>query len=76
MSNAIAAAARLINNFDDLPVPVQMGIADMVFNMGQRAFSQFQNFIAAIENNDYETAAAEMENSAWFGQVGRRAADF
>jgi lysozyme len=59
--------------FHDLD-PVRASIVvDMVFNMGLTRFSGFVRTIRALERQDYQTAAAEMQDSKWFRQTGRRA---
>jgi lysozyme len=45
----------------------------MVFNIGANGVERFRKMIAAIEAGDYRLAAAEMQNSRWFNQVGARA---
>jgi GH24 family phage-related lysozyme (muramidase) len=70
---AIDAASEAIANFDDLSDEKQTVLVDMVFNLGAAGFRAFRRMIAAVEAEDWETAASEMENSAWYGQVGPRA---
>lgn len=48
-------------------------IINMVFNLGVSGVSKFKNMIAAIYDGDYELASAEMMDSKWATQVGRRA---
>lgn len=50
-------------------------VADMVFNLGLSGFLKFKDTIAAIRSRNWEGAADEMKNSAWYGQVGNRAAE-
>lgn len=45
---------------------------DMLFNLGEKRFSKFKNFIKAIEDEDENSMLAEMVDSTWFKQVGRR----
>lgn len=58
------------NNLDEVR---QRVIVNMAFNMGINGVHGFPAMIAAITAKDYDKAAFEMENSAWFGQVGQRA---
>lgn len=51
----------------------QMALADMCFNLGWPRLSQFKRMFAAIEAGDFDAAAAEMLDSLWAKQVGRRA---
>lgn len=48
-------------------------IVNMCFNLGITRLVGFKKALAAMEKGDYETAAREMENSAWYTQVGPRA---
>lgn len=48
-------------------------LVNMAFNLGPR-LGEFKKFIAAVNAGDWATAAAEMQDSAWWGQVGARAA--
>lgn len=48
-------------------------ILDLQFNLGASTFAKFKKFIAAMALKDYEAAAKELEASAWYGQVGKRA---
>lgn len=45
---------------------------DMLFNLGEKRFSKFKNFLKAIEDEDENSILAEMVDSTWFKQVGRR----
>ena len=63
---------RLINNFDLLPDEAKVVIGNMEFNLGRSRLSKFTKFIKAVKTADWDTAAAEMENSNWYHQVGDR----
>jgi lysozyme len=45
----------------------------MSFNLGYQRLSLFRKLIAAVKSSDWNAAAAEMQNSNWAKQVGRRA---
>ena len=51
----------------------QRVLVDMGFNLGIPTLLKFQNMWAAIEEEDFETAADEAMDSRWAKQVGRRA---
>jgi lysozyme len=54
--------------------PVRQGvIINMGFNMGVPRLSGFHNMIRAVADGNWVQAAAEMKDSAWYGQVGVRA---
>lgn len=48
-------------------------LANMSFNLGVTRLRGFKRMWAAIEDNNFETAAAEMLDSKWATQVGARA---
>jgi lysozyme len=51
----------------------QRVMVNMCFNLGYPRLSKFKNFLAAMQENDFETAAVEMMDSKWANQVGKRA---
>lgn len=73
MYDALVQAKQVITNFDSLPILRQVVIVNMIFNLGLNKFLEFKKTIAAVNNNDFKTAAAEMRNSRWYIQVGKRA---
>jgi lysozyme len=48
-------------------------LANMCFNLGYTRLSKFKKFIAALQEQNWETAAVEMMDSRWATQVGARA---
>jgi len=48
-------------------------LIDMTFNLGIAGLRTFKRFLAAVESGDYHTAAADMLESRWARQVGKRA---
>lgn len=77
LDTAMADAAQRVPSFWNLPDDAQLGVVDMVFNLGGPRFSGFVNLIAALSNTppDFLTAAAQMGDSRWAKQVPNRAAD-
>ena len=59
--------------FKDLTDNRQDVIVEMLFNLGLTRFKNFKKTIMAIENKDFASAADEMLDSRWAGQVGQRA---
>jgi lysozyme len=45
---------------------------DMCYNLGLKGLLGFNHFLAAIKMRDWLSAAASLENSLWYKQVGRR----
>ena len=60
--------------FRDLDNTARAGaVVDMIYNLGLSGFKKFKKFIEAMNKRDYIKAVMELEDSAWFNQVGRRA---
>jgi len=47
-------------------------LTELAFNMGIHKLQGFHNMLAACSSADWPTAANELQNSVWFGQVGQR----
>lgn len=47
-------------------------LTDMCFNLGITRLKTMKRFLSALAQKDYNTALAEMIDSAWFEQVGCR----
>lgn len=52
----------------------QRVVANLAFNLGIGKLLGFKNALGAMQRGAYAIAAAAMRNSAWFSQVGDRAA--
>ena len=63
----------LYDDFDDLPEEAQLIIANMMFNLGRPRLSNFKNMKVAVTERDWNKAADEMIDSAWYKQVPNRA---
>jgi GH24 family phage-related lysozyme (muramidase) len=72
VDNAVAGARPVVSKFDEVNLARQIVMVDMVFNLGEAGFQNFRNAITAIGRSDFEAAANEMQDSAWFRQVGNR----
>jgi len=53
----------------------QSVIINMGFNLGVQGLLNFRRMISAFAKGDYATAADEMLDSRWAGQVGNRATE-
>ncbi|WP_018691912.1 glycoside hydrolase family protein [Algicola sagamiensis] len=51
----------------------QIVLLNMAFNLGVQGLLDFKQMFAALEVEDYDTAADEMLDSRWAVQVGKRA---
>jgi lysozyme len=63
----------LYPDFDDLPEEAQLIIANMMFNMGRPRLSKFKGMKRGVDTRDWNAAADEMVDSAWYRQVTNRA---
>ena len=59
-----------VNSLDE---PRRIVLVNMCFNMGISRLLHFQKMLAALQSGDYQKAADEMIDSAWYKQVGVRA---
>ena len=75
LSNDIDDAVTDLRNFDwfeDLDPVRKKVVIDMRYNLGPTRFRQFRRMIAALAVGDYKVASWEMQDSAWYHQVGNR----
>ena len=63
----------LYDDFDELPEEAQLIIANMMFNLGRPRLSKFKGMKAGVDSRDWNKAADEMIDSAWYRQVPNRA---
>jgi lysozyme len=65
--------SRVLPGFTSLDDTRQHVLMDMCFNLGTAGLLKFKAMLAAVEARDFDRAAAEMLDSAWARQVGKRA---
>ena len=63
----------LYGDFNELPEEAQLIIANMMFNLGRTRLSKFKGMKAGVDSRDWNKAADEMIDSAWYRQVPNRA---
>ncbi len=71
--NVLRDCHILYEDFDDLPEEAQQVIANMMFNMGRPRLSKFKGMKRGVDSRDWNAAADEMVDSAWYRQVTNRA---
>ena len=71
-TSELTSALRFYSQLDDVRQAV---LINMHFNLGLTRLLTFRKTLAAIGQDDYETAAAEMLDSRWARQVGQRAVE-
>ena len=63
----------LYSDFHNLPEEAQQVIANMMFNLGRPRLSKFAGMKRGVDARDWNQAAEEMVDSAWYRQVTNRA---
>ena len=71
--NVLRDCNILYEDFDDLPEEAQQVIANMMFNLGRPRLSKFAGMKRGVDARDWNAAADEMVDSAWYRQVTKRA---
>ena len=66
-------AAQRIPSFDRLNTAGQGALTDLTFNMGPSWIDKWPMLKKQLAANDVAGAAANLESSKWYGQVGSRA---
>ena len=66
-------AAQRIPSFDKLNTKGQAALTDLTFNMGNSWIDKWPMLKKQLASNDMAAAAANLESSKWYGQVGKRA---
>jgi len=72
VEDATNIAINVVPNFFLLCRARQFALIDMAFVLGARGLRSFKKMLAAIELGDFHEAAAQAEDSKWFGQVKSR----
>ena len=63
----------LYTDFHYLPEEAQQIIANMMFNLGRPRLTKFGGMKRGVDDRDWDAAADEMVDSAWYRQVTNRA---
>ena len=71
--NVLRDCDILYEDFGDLPEEAQQVIANMMFNMGRPRLSKFKGMKRGVDSRNWNAAADEMVDSAWYRQVTNRA---
>ena len=58
---------------NDVQVAIQHVLINMSFQLGKPRLSKFKKMIAAVEAEDYQEMANQMEDSLWYKQTTNRA---
>ena len=74
LQEAIRGAKELMEEHGcaDIDERAEEILIEMVFQLGRTGVSKFRNMLQACREHDWNRMAAEMQDSRWFHQVGRR----
>ena len=70
---AVNDCISIFDNFDNLPEDAQHVFINMAFQLGGPRLRKFKKMIAAVNDGDWDEAAAQMEDSRWYKQTTNRA---
>ena len=73
IETVLSDCETLYPNFNSLPEEAQLIIANMMFNLGYPRLSKFKGMKSGVDSRDWNKAADEMVDSAWYRQVTNRA---
>ena len=73
VETVLSDCSILYDDFNDLPEEAQLIIANMMFNLGRPRLSKFKGMKKGVDTRDWNKAADEMVDSAWYRQVTNRA---
>jgi len=71
---AITLDQQIFSNWNKLCCNIELVLVDMTFVMMYK-LKQFHHMIAAVESENWEEAAAQIESSTWCSQVHTRCTD-
>ncbi|MDX8400945.1 MAG: glycoside hydrolase family protein [Gallionellaceae bacterium] len=75
VQNTIHCLTSNLPFFEHLDGVRQMALIDMCFNLGINGLLNFKRMLKALRDSDFEEAAKQAQDSAWFRQVGSRAVE-
>lgn len=58
-----------------MPFVIQTVLVNLTYNMGIKGLLKFKNTLKYLEQKNWAAAAANLERSLWYKQVGRRAVE-
>jgi lysozyme len=73
VDRVIAELGKSFTWFSDIDCVRADAMIDICFNLGMPRLKGFAKALSAMASEDYEIAAYEFSDSAWFKQVGNRA---
>ena len=73
VQSVLTDCEKLYVQWEHLPEEVKLIVANMMFNMGYTRLSKFKGMKRGVDARDWNAAADEMVDSAWYRQVTNRA---
>jgi len=70
ITTALSSVRSLVPNFDYLPDNQQLVLADLAFDIGEARLAEFTYVLSYVRRQLFATAAAALQESKWFRQVG------
>ena len=70
---AVNDCISIFDDFDNLPEDIQHVLINMAFQLGGPRLRKFKKMIAAVNDSNWDEAAAQMEDSRWYKQTTNRA---
>ena len=68
----ISETEKVFPKLTELPDTIQLVLVNMCFNLGGTRLSKFKNMIKACREHNWKEMSVQMQDSRWYGQVGRR----
>lgn len=75
VQDALDGVSSLVDIWEALNGARQAVLLNMAFNLGIPRLRKFKRMLAAVEAQDFEKAAEEMQDSRWYHQVKSRAVE-
>lgn len=69
---AISELDRITPWWHGLDEPRQRVLINLCFNMGASTLATFTTFLGFLQEHDYASAAADLQDTEWFTEVGLR----
>ncbi len=72
LARAQDICAKIYAGFEQFSPNVKLVLVSLAFNLGETGLRKFIKFNGYVNQMDWENAAKELEDSKWYGQVGKR----
>ena len=69
ISTVIGGGERNFSNFWDLATGRQLGLGNMMYNMGIKGATSLDGLVPAVESGNFGEAAGIVDNQGWWGDI-------